>query len=267
MGSDDLKGKKSLAAHPEQGKLAAHPEPARIAGPTDDDNVDVPAVTADVDETPRGVRYGAAIILGLAFGVGCYLWFGTDNSSLPDATTTAAVKMAPTADYFNQPGANAPIGTSEIAVPDPFNSPYEPSLETADEVIMTSNVATAANVDQAPKKAAATAATATGSAAASAEPVVYLFAYDSAEIPASDALDALAAQAAATGADVDIDAYTDPNGRSSYNDRLSARRADAVKQYLCTHGVDPGHIHTHACGATDAYSTDAQNRRAEISLR
>lgn len=266
-GPEGLKGNKSLASHPEPGKLAAHPEPARIVGHTDaDDATPVPAVTADVDEAPRGVRYGAAIILGLAFGIGCYLWFGTDNSSLPEATS--AVKMAPTAEYFNQPGANAPIGESMVSVPDPFNSPYEPTLDAVGEVVMTSNVASA-NTSQAAKKAAEGTATTTkaATAAATTAPVVALFAYDSYEVPSSDALETLAANAAATGADVDINAYTDPNGRSSYNRKLSARRAQAVKQYLCEHGVDPSHIHTNACGATDAYSTDAQNRRAEISLR
>ncbi len=148
-GPESLQGNKNPATRPEPEKLAAYPEPACLAGHTDDDDASpVPAVTADVDETPRGVRYGAAIILGLAFGIGCHLWFGINNDNLPNASS--AVKMAPTAEYFNQPGANDPIGTSEVLVPDPFNSPYEPSFEPTGEVTMTSNMANA-NTDQAAK--------------------------------------------------------------------------------------------------------------------
>lgn len=161
QGPDGLKGKKDTAATPGQEKAAAKPETAPSAGNPDanDDPNTVPPVTADVDEAPRGVRYGAAIILALAFGVGCYMWIGDGDSSI--VNSDARIKAAATEQYFNQPGANDPIGTSETPVPDPFNSPYEPSLDYGNgyydnapadnQVVMTSNVANEANVGQVPK--------------------------------------------------------------------------------------------------------------------
>jgi len=67
--------------------------------------------------------------------------------------------------------------------------------------------------------------------------------------------------------------YTDSVGRPSYNQRLSARRAAAVKRYLVGKGLQPAMIK--AVGAGDAApvasnDTDdgrAQNRRTEIEFK
>jgi outer membrane protein OmpA-like peptidoglycan-associated protein len=61
----------------------------------------------------------------------------------------------------------------------------------------------------------------------------------------------LAAQLkAAPDAMVQLDAYTDPVGRASYNRRLSARRGEAVRNYLIMHGVDPARISVAPLGAS-----------------
>ena len=65
-------GSRSLKAHKEPERLAAHPEQARLKAYEEEEIV--PAVTADVDETPKVIKYGAAVLLGLAFGLGCYIW-------------------------------------------------------------------------------------------------------------------------------------------------------------------------------------------------
>lgn len=75
----------------------------------------VPPVTADVDETPKTIKYGAAVILGLAFGVGCYVWYdgGGDYTANDDRYSRAATEQ-----YFNTTTAY-----------DPFYSPFEPVLD------------------------------------------------------------------------------------------------------------------------------------------
>jgi OOP family OmpA-OmpF porin len=55
---------------------------------------------------------------------------------------------------------------------------------------------------------------------------------------------------AAPDAMVQLDAYTDPVGRASYNRRLSAQRGEAVRNYLIMHGVDPARISVAPLGAS-----------------
>lgn len=42
---------------------------------------EVPPVTADIDETPRIIRYGAAVLLGLVLGTACYIWINGRGDS------------------------------------------------------------------------------------------------------------------------------------------------------------------------------------------
>lgn len=85
----------------------------------------VPPVTADVDETPKTIKYGAAIILGLAFGVGCYVWYdgGGDYTANDGRYSRAATEQ-----YFNTTAAYDDP-TIQGAIPDPFYSPFEPLLD------------------------------------------------------------------------------------------------------------------------------------------
>jgi OOP family OmpA-OmpF porin len=43
--------------------------------------------------------------------------------------------------------------------------------------------------------------------------------------------------------------HTDPTGSAPYNEKLSRKRADAVKRYLVSRGVDPKRIVTEGMGS------------------
>jgi OmpA-OmpF porin, OOP family len=64
--------------------------------------------------------------------------------------------------------------------------------------------------------------------------------------------------------------YTDSIGSDAYNEKLSQRRAEAVKQYLVQKGVDPSRIAVRGLGKTNPVATNAtaegraENRRVEI---
>jgi OOP family OmpA-OmpF porin len=87
-------------------------------------------------------------------------------------------------------------------------------------------------------------------------------------------LDALAAKL--QGAQVEqisITGHTDSSGASEYNRQLSERRADAVKAYLVSKGLDGSRIDTRGAGDTQPVASNntaagrAQNRRVEIDIR
>ena len=49
---------------------------------------------------------------------------------------------------------------------------------------------------------------------------------------------------------VQLDAFTDPQGQTKYNQQLSARRGEAVRKYLVEKGVNPARISVVPLGAT-----------------
>ncbi len=66
--------------------------------------------------------------------------------------------------------------------------------------------------------------------------------------------------------------HTDTTGPASYNQRLSVRRAEAVKAYLVSNGVPAGRIFTEGKGEmnpianNDTRAGRAKNRRVEVEL-
>lgn len=69
-----------------------------------------------------------------------------------------------------------------------------------------------------------------------------------------------------------IEGHTDALGETSYNEALSEKRADAVKTFLITQGVDPGRIQARGLGETFPVATNdtntgrQQNRRVDIVI-
>ncbi len=72
---------------------------------------------------------------------------------------------------------------------------------------------------------------------------------------------------------IDIAGHTDSSGAESYNQDLSVRRANAVKNFLVDQGVDPklmstiGYGETRPVGNNATREGRAQNRRVEVTLR
>ncbi|MGJ7918364.1 OmpA family protein [Massilia sp. LXY-6] len=91
-----------------------------------------------------------------------------------------------------------------------------------------------------------------------------LFAFDSATLsmpqPKLDDI-AAALQADPSITDVDIVGYTDRLGSTKYNQKLSQRRADAVRQYLVSKGVDAKRLQAHGKGESNPVVTDCKQKK------
>lgn len=95
-----------------------------------------------------------------------------------------------------------------------------------------------------------------------------LFGFDSATLnlpqPKLDEI-AAALQADTSITDVDITGYTDRLGSPKYNQKLSERRANSVREYLVSKGVDGGRLKAYGKGEQNPVVTDCnQKKRAEL---
>jgi OOP family OmpA-OmpF porin len=72
---------------------------------------------------------------------------------------------------------------------------------------------------------------------------------------------------------VSVEGHTDAIGSEAYNLKLSERRADAVRDYMVSEGIDPSRISTEGFGKTRPVADNstaegrAENRRVEILQR
>jgi OOP family OmpA-OmpF porin len=94
-----------------------------------------------------------------------------------------------------------------------------------------------------------------------------LFGFDSAKLsmpqPKLDDI-AAALQADPSITDVDITGYADRLGSAKYNLKLSQRRADAVRDYLVSKGVDSKRLKTYGKGAANPVVTCNNKKRADL---
>lgn len=93
-----------------------------------------------------------------------------------------------------------------------------------------------------------------------------LFEFDSSVVTENKTLNDIADAAIQSGKTVTISGYTDKVGSDEYNQWLSDRRAQAIMAYLVKRGVSSDKINASGYGVCKTYPTNAENRRADITL-
>ncbi len=237
---------KGLPGHQESLRIEGHPEPARLNAPKETDEAADPILAAATEHTPGAVKWLGAVMALLGIAAIVMLFVGYNHHSSPDKHMAVAERGIPGVRIL-KPGTRA------------FDA------------MMNAQNYTTYGFSASPKQASGISKNASESRSVSGiyDPttgMVYLFRYDNADVDENAALNDFARKAADAGYNVEIRAYTDPRGRADYNRRLSERRAHAVGKYLCSHGMSPKQIKTKGMGATDAYGSPAQDRRAEIRV-
>ncbi len=307
---------KELEVHPEPMGLPAHEKSgaadaagiaaaamgatAAAAGAANKPSADVE--TADVDNTPKYVKWGAIGVLALVVAALAGLFLGGRHWNLassepqmarntvvtkvnsPAGTSSTVDSPAPTSLFLVVMGddknveigdenADVAINTTSVTLPDvDVIAQYDEGDNAAAAAAAPSDAATvSATAATAPTTSAtaaktAPAASASNNVAASGASVICLFGFDSSEVQDTKALENLAAEAKKSGRNVVIKAYTDEVGNVDYNKALSMRRAKAVSDYLVAHGVPADHISTQGMGPTHAFATNARDRFAQVTL-
>ena len=232
----------ALPAHEQELLLEAHQTPQAAAAVTDSATTDPIFTNSARGNVSGAMKWGMAIMLALALVSAIAVVIGlSHHKAQPTSAEYDYAYATPGASFITR-GNQAPQFTREE-----FNSDFQPQS--------TATSATAINSDGSTRLVAV------------ADPttrVVYLFDLDSSVIPENETLNTLAKNASAAGNEITVIAYTDPTGRPAHNLDLSKRRAKALGDYLTAHGVDASHIKTIGKGQTDAFGSNALDRRAEL---
>ena len=163
------------------------------------------------------------------------------------------------------PGCDGALPPPPAAAPAPAPEPKATPQPAAPQAAAPAPVAKAAPAQPAPVPPPAP--------IKAAEQARVLFAFDRAVLTpdARAALDQLVQQAQAMDLEVVIAVgHADATGSSAYNQRLSERRAGAVKAYLVQRGIDADRIYTEGRGEAQPAASNqtragrAQNRRVQI---
>src|SRR5262249_49390174 len=132
-----------------------------------------------------------------------------------------------------------------------------------------------------PSEASAPSSTASSASVALAKPMVFegsvLFDFDKSELKpeGKDQLKAYREKVTAemsSASTVAITGYPDSVGTDAYNQRLSVQRAESVRAYLISLGVDPAKLKTAGLGESNPVADNAtaagraKNRRVEIEV-
>lgn len=210
--------------------------------------------TADVDNTTPAIRWGAVAILGLIVAAIIGLFFIHPQRSLREGPTMTAVK-SPT---ITLPDVDA------YQVASPGNLVF---FEIDEEDIVPVATPRTANVRQVAQTAAPAPSPKLMAVVDPSTNLIYFFEFDGARVTENPKLEQFAEEAKASGAEVNVVAYTDPSGNRAYNQRLSERRARALARYLQSQGIPAERINYKGMGPTDKYPTAAQDRRAVLTFQ
>ena len=184
----------------------------------------------------------------------------TPKEAATGAAPTAPVPMAPTPEA--PPAKASPSGGSEV----PAVIPPAPATLTPSTVVPFGESGDAAGTRKMPTEPT--------SEKIALDTDTY-FDFDKATLKpeGKQKLDALAARLSALELEVLVaTGHTDWTGTAAYNQHLSERRANAVKNYLAQKGVPSGRIFTDGKGekqpvaSNSTHAGRAQNRRVEVEL-
>lgn len=226
---------------------------------------------------------GAVVLAGVVFFLSDAHFFGKDgkdtamnsvrttqgavnrdalaNRSIVEVTEITTTRVAPNAKAVSASTTARPIAKAVTVSKVARQNGAAAASSNGAAAATGSNVATTTDGN-----AASTDGAAMTLAQAGAPDVVCLFPVNGAAIQENPQLNNLAKEAIAEDADVVVTGYADQTGQPAYNQQLSDRRAKAIGNYLVAHGVPRSHIVIQAKGQTDAFASNALDRRVEVRV-
>lgn len=244
---------KAIEAHKEDKQIAAAPAAAAAAAPP---AAEPPAAAAAA--TPHhsgGIGWAVLAAIAAAVLVGSIFLYSGLSHRMPDRAPATADMNSATKAVTPQLNPIYVIQSSDV-LPERLN----------EAVVAGQLVPVTAYTIKRPTAASAVDVSTGATTGEGIDDAVCFFALDGSAVGNNDDLDQLAERAHDTDGYVTVAGYTDESGRVSYNEALSRRRAEQVKQYLIKHGVPASHIVVVGMGPTHKYPTARQNRRADVHL-